>query len=69
MKFHTTYCNRVHDLDSGAPIGHECYVLPPAALRDEYEGNFDAANNVLASWSRGEGHTIHPGLPDEETES
>jgi hypothetical protein len=31
----TTFCNFAHDLDTGRPIGHECYVLPPEGLRRE----------------------------------
>lgn len=33
----TTFCNFAHWLDTGRPIDHECYVLPPADLRREME--------------------------------
>jgi len=50
----TTYCNQAHSLKTGAPIGHECYRLPPAALEAEREGNFDKALEILKSM-----HPVH----------
>lgn len=43
----TTYCNHAHRLSDGAPIAHECYVLPPAALAAERDGDTDKAISIL----------------------
>lgn len=43
----TTYCNFAHRMADGKPIGHECYVLPPEALRLECEDKFNEAIAVL----------------------
>lgn len=34
----SSFCNFGHDLSDGAPIDHECYVIPPAALEAERGG-------------------------------
>lgn len=47
----TSFCNFAHDLDTGRPIGHECYVIPPALLRGEMAGKIDHA--AWAKWARG----------------
>lgn len=39
----TTFCNFAHYLDTGRPIAHECYVIPPAALKIEREQGAAAA--------------------------
>lgn len=44
----TSYCNRGHDLRDGAPVAHECYVLPVAALQAEMEGDYDRAQALIA---------------------
>lgn len=46
----TTYCNRSHDVKTGKPIGHNCYILPPAAIRAEMRGDYDEANKILSAW-------------------
>ncbi len=33
----TTFCNFAHDVQTGRPIGHECYVLDPKKLKLEME--------------------------------
>ena len=33
----TSFCNFGHDLDTGRPIGHECYVIWPSLLKAEIE--------------------------------
>jgi hypothetical protein len=33
----TTFCNFAHDLKTGRPVGHECYILPPKDLRREMD--------------------------------
>lgn len=44
----TSYCNFGHYLDTGAPVGHECRRLPPAALKAEREGDFQLACELIA---------------------
>ena len=44
----TTYCNKAHRLVDGKPIGHECTILPPAALKAEMAGDYDEAIEILA---------------------
>lgn len=43
----TSYCNHGHHMRTGKPIGHRCYVLPPAALRFEREGRTDEAIEAI----------------------
>lgn len=43
----TTYCNQGHRVIDGQPVGHHCYVLPPAALICEREGNIEKALAIL----------------------
>lgn len=43
----TTFCNFGHRIKDGVPVAHECYILPPAALRAERDGDTDKANNIL----------------------
>lgn len=47
--FVTSFCNFPHNLATGRPIEHECYVLPVAALLAEKHGRFDDANRTLAA--------------------
>jgi len=47
MIYCTTYCNHAHRLSDGKPVGHECYVLPPAALQAEREGDYERAITLL----------------------
>jgi hypothetical protein len=46
----TTFCNRAHRLLDGKPIQHECYILPPEALRAERAGDMDEALEILSAW-------------------
>jgi len=39
--FCTSFCNKGHALADGKPVGHECYVLNPAALQAEARGQLD----------------------------
>jgi len=48
----STYCNFAHRMSTGRPIGHECIVIPPAALEAEREGDFDKAIAILQRSSR-----------------
>lgn len=48
----TTFCNMGHDAKTGRPVRHECYILPPAAIKAEREDNFAEANRVLLEWER-----------------
>jgi hypothetical protein len=34
----TSFCNFGHVVETGRPVGHECHILPPAALRAEWAG-------------------------------
>jgi hypothetical protein len=43
----TTYCNRGHSMATGRPIGHECYHIPPAALRLERHGLYAEAIELM----------------------
>ncbi len=43
----TTYCNRGHRLSDGKPVAHECYILPPAALQAEMNGDYEKAIEIL----------------------
>jgi hypothetical protein len=53
----TTFCNRGHYMATGRPIGHECRIIPPAALRAEYDGDIARAQEILSRtpprWVRG----------------
>ncbi len=42
----TTFCNRAHLLD-GRPLDHECFVLPPEALRAEDAEDYQSACDLL----------------------
>lgn len=59
----TTYCNKAHRLSDGKPVGHECYILPPEALRLEREGKFDEAIEILQK-ARVSSTRPHRGLPE-----
>jgi hypothetical protein len=43
----STYCNKTHRMSDGKPVEHNCYILPPSALRLEYDGDYEAAIEVL----------------------
>lgn len=43
----TTYCNRGHELATGIPVGHECFILPPEALRLEREDKFEESIRAI----------------------
>lgn len=44
----SSYCNRPHDLETGKPVGHECRVIPPAALQMERAEEYDVANDLMS---------------------
>lgn len=44
----TSYCNKGHFLQDGVPAEHECFVLPPAALRAESEDKIAEACRLIA---------------------
>jgi len=48
----TSYCNHGHRVDDGVPVEHECYVLPPAALAAEMEGDYERAQFLLAGTNK-----------------
>jgi len=37
----TTFCNKLHVLKTGRPVGHECYVLSPRKLQLETDDRID----------------------------
>jgi hypothetical protein len=43
----TSFCNFGHRVLDGKPVGHECYVLPPAALKAEMHGEYEEAIRLL----------------------
>jgi hypothetical protein len=43
----TTFCNRAHNVKTGRPIDHECYILPPAALQAERAGDMDRGKGPI----------------------
>lgn len=44
----TSFCNRGHDLSTGRPIDHECYVLNPKALQAECDGDMELALRLFS---------------------
>lgn len=42
----TTFCNQGHRVDTGRPVGHECHILRPEALRLEMAGDIEGALRV-----------------------
>lgn len=52
----TTFCNHAHRLADGKPIGHECYVLPTAALHAERAGKIGVAVEELGKWKKRKKH-------------
>lgn len=48
----TTYCNKGHVVRTGRPVGHECRVIPPKALRAEIDGDFKTAIEILSQQPR-----------------
>lgn len=48
----TSFCNFGHDLRTGRPVGHECEILPPAALRAEREGDVPRSIEILEQHRR-----------------
>ena len=57
--FCTTYCNQLHRLSDGKPVGHECFILPTAALHAEKNGEVAQACEILQQWKK---RTKHKGL-------
>jgi hypothetical protein len=49
VRYHTTYCNKAHDLRDGKPVAHICYVLPVDALHAERDGRFEDAITIIES--------------------
>lgn len=55
----TSFCNSGHDLKTGRPIEHECYIIPPKLLRAERD---DSPNKdeLWSAWSQGARRLILP---------
>lgn len=47
----TSFCNKPHRLSDGKPVGHECNILPPEALRLERDDKVDEAIEILIAKS------------------
>lgn len=45
----TTFCNFAHNVKTGRPVGHECRIIPPAALRAEIDGDYAKAIEIMQS--------------------
>jgi hypothetical protein len=58
----TTYCNHGHDLATGKPIDHECYVIPPLALLAERDGDFATAVEIMDRARRNGEMVQHTGM-------
>jgi len=58
--YQTTYCSRAHRLLDGVPVGHECHILPPSALREEKSGNHRGAMAII----QGSSLDWHRGVPE-----
>lgn len=56
MIYCTTFCNKGHRLSDGKPVGHECFVVPTAALVAEKEGNVSKAIQILDQWKNRRKH-------------
>jgi hypothetical protein len=48
----TSFCNFPHRMSDGVPVGHECYVIPPALLIAEREES-PGWQAAWEEWSRG----------------
>lgn len=59
MIYCTSYCNHGHVLETGKPVEHECYVLPPEALLAEQQQDFERAAMLI---SQAKPLQIHRGL-------
>jgi hypothetical protein len=46
----TSFCNHGHDLETGRPVGHECYILNPRALKAERDGDVEKSQKL---WTEG----------------
>lgn len=45
--FVTSYCNQIHDVDTGAPVNHTCVVIPTEALTAERLGHAAEARRII----------------------
>lgn len=61
MVYCTSFCNHGHNMVTGKPVGHECYVLSPSALRVERLGNVKRATELLEAYFKRYGRRIHRG--------
>ena len=47
----TSFCNMGHNIRTGRPIAHECYIIPPKLLKAEMTlTNWDEIHNIWTSW-------------------
>lgn len=43
----STYCNFAHRRKDGKPLKHECRTIPPLALWQERQGDYEAAIETM----------------------
>lgn len=55
----TTFCNMGHDLKTGKPVDHECYILNPLELAKEKLGLYGYEPKLLPA-------RLHLGLRSRE---
>ena len=60
----SAFCNFGHRLSDGKPIGHECYVIPPALLEKERNGEPWPRAEY---WAWRDNRKIHRGLKGDAT--
>ena len=58
MVYRTSFCNFGHNLKTGRPVGHECYIIPPELLRAERELPFEQAIEVWRPWYANKGRSV-----------
>jgi hypothetical protein len=44
----TSFCNFPHYVETGRPIGHECYIIPPRCIKAERD--LSDWDEILAIW-------------------
>ena len=55
----TSFCNFGHDLNTGVPMEHECFILPPYSLALEVVGAFAEAQEAI---QKAKPLQVHPGV-------
>lgn len=58
----TTFCNMGHLTSNGKPVGHECHVIPPAALAAEMSDDVPRAIELMDAARRLGKMRMHRGV-------